>query len=79
MWKKFKEEFDLGDLRIHDLRRSYATYAKSAGIGLAHISDLLGHSNSRTTERHYAFLKDDVRAEQSETISRLMQQSLDRQ
>jgi integrase len=54
---------------MHDLRRSYATYAKSAGINLDHIADLLGHASVKTTEKSYAFLKDDVKAEQGAKVS----------
>jgi len=77
MWKAFKEDCGVGsDLRIHDLRRSYATYARSAGIGLGDIGKLLGHASSQTTERSYAFLKDDVKADKGNQVSDVLMRRL---
>jgi integrase len=46
------------DLRIHDLRHSYASTLVSAGFSLPTIGALLGHSQPQTTAR-YAHLFDD--------------------
>jgi integrase len=48
----------LDDLRIHDLRHSFASIAVSGGDSLYLVGKVLGHRQSRTTER-YAHLKDD--------------------
>jgi Phage integrase family len=52
----------LDDVRIHDLRHSFASIAVSGGDSLYLVGKVLGHRQSRTTER-YVHLKDDpVRA-----------------
>ncbi len=46
------------ELRLHDLRHSYASLLASGGASLPMIGALLGHSNPQTTAR-YAHLTDD--------------------
>jgi integrase len=52
IWEKFRKEIGLEDVRIHDLRHSFASAAISNGINLKYLSKLLGHANVRTTERY---------------------------
>jgi integrase len=42
----------LGFLRLHDLRHTAATRLASAGMNLAHVGQILGHSNIKTTQRY---------------------------
>lgn len=53
------EEFNAGRsdaglpfLRLHDLRHTAATALAQAGMNLAHVGQILGHSNIKTTQRH---------------------------
>jgi Phage integrase family len=68
----------LDDVRIHDLRHSFASIAVSGGDSLYLVGKVLGHRQSRTTER-YAHLKDDplraVANRTSERIAAIMQGS----
>ena len=48
----------LEDVRIHDLRHSYASRALALGESLPMIGKLLGHKQIETTAR-YAHLADD--------------------
>ncbi len=48
----------LTDVRIHDLRHSFASFAIADGASLFLISKLLGHASARTSER-YAHLGGD--------------------
>jgi integrase len=48
----------LDDVRIHDLRHSFASFAIGAGVPLALIGGLLGHRSVQTTAR-YAHLAND--------------------
>lgn len=57
-WKWLKERTCLNDLRIHDLRHSFASVLISEGETLETIGKLLGHSQHQTTLR-YAHLMDD--------------------
>jgi integrase len=50
---------DLGDLRLHDLRHSFASQLVSSGASLALIGSLLGHSSPAATAR-YSHLFDSV-------------------
>lgn len=47
------------DVRVHDLRHSYASWLVHAGIGLYQIATLLGHADPATTAR-YAHLQPDA-------------------
>jgi integrase len=40
------------DVRIHDLRHSFASVGAGAGLGLPIIGNLLGHSQPSTTQRY---------------------------
>ena len=57
-WVWLKEHAALPDLRIHDLRHSFASVLISGGETLETIGKLLGHSQHQTTLR-YAHLMDD--------------------
>lgn len=61
-WLRICERAELQDVRIHDLRHSFASLAVLGGVPLYHVGKALGHKQSSTTER-YAHLADDpVRA-----------------
>jgi integrase len=49
---------NVSDLRLHDLRHSFAAVGAGAGLGLTMIGGLLGHTQPATTAR-YAHLADD--------------------
>jgi integrase len=48
----------LDDVRLHDLRHSFASGAAEAGLPLLVIGKMLGHKQAATTAR-YAHLGDD--------------------
>lgn len=51
-WRRFRKLAGLDDLRIHDLRHSFASFAVSQGMSLPIIGKLLGHSQVQTTARY---------------------------
>ena len=55
------------DVRIHDLRHSYASIGASGGLSLPMIGKLLGHTQAATTAR-YAHLADDPLRAANEAI-----------
>jgi len=55
-WSKVRERANLKEVRIHDLRHTFASLAIKQGIDLYTVSKLLGHKNIATTTR-YAHLE----------------------
>ena len=68
-FKRACERAGLKDLRIHDLRHSFASFAVADGASLFLVAKLLGHASSRTTER-YAHLSGDPLHEAVTAIGR---------
>jgi integrase len=69
VFERVCKEAMLEDLRIHDLRHSFASFAIADGASLFLVGKLLGHASSRTTER-YAHLSGDPRQEAVNSIGR---------
>ena len=63
----------IDDLRIHDLRHSFASFAVMAGSSLYDVSKLLGHSDAKMTQR-YAHLSDDSLQKASDNVSQMIDQ-----
>lgn len=59
LWDKLRIEAGCPDLRLYDLRHSFASAALAAGYTLSQIGELLGHSSTQTTQR-YAHLIDEA-------------------
>ncbi len=53
-WQDIKKVVSRIDLRYHDLRHVYAMSLLSCDVSLDYISQLLGHSSVKVTQRHYA-------------------------
>lgn len=51
-WRRIRSTADLEDVRLHDLRHTFASVAVSSGMSLPLIGALLGHSQPRTTARY---------------------------
>jgi integrase len=58
-WRKLRAIAEIEDVRIHDLRHTYASLAVSQNLSLPIVGKLLGHKSTKSTER-YAHLYDDV-------------------
>ena len=56
-WIGIQKSADLQDVRVHDLRHTFASLLVSGGASLEMIGKLLGHSQLKTTQR-YAHLMD---------------------
>lgn len=67
-WVRIREKAGLGDVRLHDLRHSFASVGAGAGLGLPVLGAILGHHHPATTAR-YAHLADDPRREAAARIS----------
>ncbi len=51
-WERIRKQADLPDIRIHDLRHSFASFAINNGVDLIELKGLLGHASVKTTERY---------------------------
>ncbi|MBL9106825.1 MAG: tyrosine-type recombinase/integrase [Myxococcales bacterium] len=58
-WTQIREAAGIPDVRIHDLRHSFASDALMSGVPLAVVGEMLGHRQPSTTQR-YAHLADSV-------------------
>lgn len=56
-WRSIQKTVGIADVRIHDLRHTFASLLVSGGASLEMIGKLLGHSQTQTTQR-YAHLMD---------------------
>ncbi|WP_377509676.1 tyrosine-type recombinase/integrase [Octadecabacter sp. R77987] len=58
-WRRVRERAGLEDVRLHDLRHTYASVAVMNGIDPFTLKEILGHKNLTTTLR-YVHLSDDA-------------------
>jgi hypothetical protein len=58
-WENIRTAAGLPDVRLHDLRHSFASDALMCGQPLAVVGEMLGHKDDRTTKR-YAHLANHV-------------------
>ena len=61
MWKNLCKKAGVEDLRIHDLRHSFASAAINSGSTLYEVQALLGHRSSVTTTRYAHLAEDNLR------------------
>ncbi|KEO89092.1 integrase [Erythrobacter longus] len=74
-WHSFRKQCALPDVRIHDLRHSFASTAIMDNVPLATIGALLGHKLPETTAK-YAHLSDDVIGDAAERVSGSLAQAI---
>jgi integrase len=67
-WRRIRKRAVLPDVRIHDLRHTYASNAVMQGLSLPMVGKLLGHTQIQTTMR-YAHLADDHVREAARKVS----------
>jgi len=51
-WEKVRTLAGISDVRLHDLRHSFATFAVENGASLFQVGRALGHAKSVSTERY---------------------------
>jgi len=69
-WRRIRATAEIEDVRIHDLRHTYASIAAMAGHSLPMIGRLLGHTQAQTTAR-YAHLADETTRRASNEVDGL--------
>lgn len=68
-WIAIRKAAGLNDVRIHDLRHSFASFAAAEGVPLVMIGKLLGHKNVGTTAR-YAHLSERFAWDSNNTVGK---------
>jgi integrase len=76
LWDRVRVEADIADVRIHDLRHTFASVGVNTGHNLSVVGKLLGHSKILTTQR-YAHLADDPVRQASEQIGSTLAATLE--
>lgn len=74
-WRRIRAHAGLDDVRLHDLRHSFASVAVAGGMSLPLIGSLLGHSQPQTTAR-YAHFADDPRHAAANAVASAISASL---
>jgi integrase len=67
-WNTVRINAGLADLRMHDLRHSFASFLVNAGRSLYEVQNILGHAQLITTQR-YAHLSQDTLLEATDAAS----------
>jgi len=57
-WDRVRERAGIKDVRLHDLRHSFASFLVNSGCSLYEVQKILGHQNPKVTTR-YAHLAQD--------------------
>ena len=70
-WRRIRARADLDDVRIHDLRHSFASGGLLVGEGLPMIGKLLGHTQVQTTARYAHLASDPVKSAANRIASRI--------
>lgn len=66
-WRRVRAEAGIGEIHLHDLRRSAASWLAQAGVPLQHISGALNHKDRKTVEVYARLSDDPIR----DTVNRL--------
>ena len=70
-WRRIRARAGLEDVRIHDLRHSFASGGLLVGEGLPMIGKLLGHTQVQTTARYAHLANDPVKSAANRIASRI--------
>ncbi len=71
-WKRIRSEARLNDVRVHDLRRTLASWLVAAGASLPLIGKTLGHSQPSTTQIYARLQLDPVREALEQNAARML-------
>lgn len=74
-WTRIRSLAGIEDVRLHDLRHTFASLAIKQGVDLYTVSKLLGHKDIKTTTR-YAHLEVKQLIKATNKVDQIWQQSL---
>lgn len=70
-----RDQLGLEDVRIHDLRHTYASLLVNKGVSLYEVQQLLGHSSAQVTQR-YAHLAPNTLHRRTEIVAQIINTSM---
>ena len=70
-WGTAREAAGLADVRLHDLRHSFASFLVNAGRSLYEVQKILGHTQVKTTPR-YAHLAQETLLDATNAVAGLL-------
>lgn len=70
-WGRIRVQAGIEDVRLHDLRHSFASMAAAGGHSLPIIGALLGHTQPATTQRYAHLSADPLRAASESVAARI--------
>lgn len=59
-WDRLRRELQLTDFRWHDLRHTFGTWARQAGVDLPTLKEAMAHKDIKTTQRYAHVEADDI-------------------
>lgn len=72
LWYKLREETTFADVRLHDLRHTFASIGIMEGLTLEQIGGLLGHKAAATTKRYAHLMEEAARVAASKVGSEVV-------
>jgi integrase len=75
-WKALLTEAKVEDLRLHDLRRSFGSWAAMGNISLAIIGGMLGHKSSEATKVYARMHSDPIREAMELTTATILEHGM---
>jgi len=70
-WERIRHRAGLTEVRLHDLRHTYASFLVNQGVSLFVVQGLLGHTSAKTTQR-YAHLAPKTLLDAAEIVGSLV-------
>ena len=75
LWYLARKEAGIEDVRLHDLRHTFASQAVARGVPLSTVARLLGHADAGTTFR-YAHVSDKEAEAAAERVGKLIEAAM---
>lgn len=74
-WNAIRKKAGIPDVRIHDLRHTFASYLVNNGRSIYEVKQVLGHADVSTTQR-YAHLDQSVLLDATNTVSYFVEKTI---
>lgn len=72
-WAKLKKTLGLVDFRWHDLRHTFGTWARKAGVDLPTLKEAMAHKDIKTTQRYAHVEADEIEGTFDKVAARMAQ------